>query len=99
MSAIPFEDFFELNASGRTRGHKYKLKETKIWIEPTKILLLPKSCQRMERVGGGGGERGNGGLLQEKIGKGNEREDGPLYGLDPNGPGPIYMSGVIGRTW
>ena len=27
LSAIPFEDFFELNASGRTRGHKYKLKK------------------------------------------------------------------------
>ena len=54
LSAISLESFFELDSSGRTRGHSLKLKRRRFNTDTRKLLFSEfssQSCQPLEFVG------------------------------------------------
>jgi hypothetical protein len=74
LSAISLKSFFELNSSGRTRGHSIKLKKTGYQTD-SRIFFLSEGCESLERSRQGRSVGKDGGRFQGKASRTLRKED------------------------
>ena len=49
--AVPFDQFFKLDSTGRTRDHHMKIVKARMYTGHTKVLLLEEGRGLLEWVG------------------------------------------------
>ena len=82
ISGLVFEDYFELDCSGRTRGHSCKLRKDRSNRDLRRCFFFTEGGQPMEQVVRGHCFCNVREFVQEQIESGEKKKDGPVLGLN-----------------